>query len=951
MVASDNDHFEKNMALLKKNHPGVFEIISGDQEYSTKTEIVFSDDNKPNLKVKTSENECVFIHNHEDPGIESKTFLSMVGEHSTGVVLMYGMGLGYSILELLRNRKNLQYMIIFELNIEFFIHAIRQMDLAEIFTDNRVIICLGEPHDLNSFMAPANRALMLEDIHTLNLQSCFQVNQAYEKVSSLVFDYISAFNTEGATKIAHGRTFFENRLKHLTSMHHDKKLEDLAGRFKGVPALIIAAGPSLDKNIDQIAKAIGKAVIISVDTALPNLLNHGIIPDFITSIDYQELTYEKISGSAANPACRQISLICTSWVTDTVPKRFPAKNVFWAFSNNAMENWINVSMGGKMAVGGAGTVAHLNFTSARVLGCSPIIFVGQDLAFSNSRGHASNVVLSSDETTKRVLDSGQDILWVKGLVEPEVPTNRQMCGYKNVFEKMIKESEAKVINSTEGGALILGSENMPLDMAIDKFCTTEMDLDINHVQGQIDPLQSMESIVKMTKKLEKTIQKAEKLAGPIRKKLAGLKKDSQRITSFAFLPEKLKKKISDLDACHKKADNNQLWSIFDEMTMEGLRQNEREKQELDKLEGIPDKYFDWLSRSVERIDKVNTIRINNLGWFKKQLNELISYYTSEKSHLERIKKDETSLNAILELAKLYSQSGNYVLLEQMLDKYASSIENSAAIHYYYGMIALYHGDYETAEDRFQSALNCDDSYRDNIDKKRNEIADNYWKYAKTKNISFSGELNAIVGFLLLKGLKCCPGHAAITNEFRQFAENDLEKIKQTFEKKEEIKSDSSKKLLKKWIDLIAHKEISECLKKDTLYGFYFFYGKAWLNEENYQNALAYFQNALTVYPDNPDSYITIADIYFTIKEFDSGLQYLKSAVNLDKKYAVYWYNMGKNLQSQKDYQGAILAYEQYFIALPENISVLKEIGDCYIKLGNMEAAREAYQQFKNRCNK
>ncbi|MCK5349054.1 MAG: tetratricopeptide repeat protein, partial [Desulfobacula sp.] len=90
----------------------------------------------------------------------------------------------------------------------------------------------------------------------------------------------------------------------------------------------------------------------------------------------------------------------------------------------------------------------------------------------------------------------------------------------------------------------------------------------------------------------------------------------------------------------------------------------------------------------------------------------------------------------------------------------------------------------------------------------------------------------------------------------------------------------------------------------------------------------------------------IADIYFATMEFDSGLKYLKTAVSLDKKYAVYWYNMGKNLQSQRDYDGAILAYEQYFIALPEKNIALKEIGDCHTKLGNHEAAQEAYQQFE-----
>lgn len=950
MAALDSRYFEENMSLLKKNHMETFKALSiyQEQEHSDRTELVFAKNQKPNLSVQLSKDELVYIHQPEDPGSESETFLSIVGEDSTGVVLMFGMGLGYSVLELLRKRKKLQYIIVFELNNEFFVHAMKNMDLAELFTDKRVILSLGEPDNLYSLIGRASRALMLEDIHTLNLSSCFRANPAYEKLSSLVFDYMNAFNAEGTTKTAHGATFFENRLRHLTSMHHDQKLEDLAGRFKGVPALIVAAGPSLDKNIDQISKAMGKAVIIAVDTALPSLLSHGIKPDFITAIDYNELTYEKISGVASNPVSRQINLICTSWVADTVTKQFPANNIFWAFNNNPIENWINASLGGHMFIGGAGTVAHLNFTSATIMGCDPIIFVGQDLAFSNNKGHSSNVVLSGDETAKKALDGEQGIMWVKGLLEPEVPTNRQMHGYKITFERMIKELNGNVINSTEGGAFIEGAQTMPLTEAIEAFCTANAMIGSNHNQKQESPLQSVQVTIKEILKLEKIVKKADRLSGPVQKALIKLKKDPRKIHSFPELSVTLQKKISDLDACHKKADKSQLWSVFDEMTMEGLRQDEREKQKIGKLEGLPEKYMEWLLGSVERIDKVNQIRLSNLGKFKKQLNDLAVYYKSEKLKLEQIEKSESHLNDIFELAKLYFQSGNYVLLEKMLDRYAPKIKNfQSIVHYYYGIISLSHGDYETAENRFQLSVNCDGGYRKKIDKKRDEIANNYYKLA-CLNSTLADFGSSIVEMLLLKGLKCCPDHAGIKNEFRQSAENDLVKIEQSLKENSDPDFNVCKKNLNKWIALIGQEDlIVDCLKKETICSFYLLYGKMLVDASKYQEALSHYQKALSILPDLPDVYIALADIYFAIEEFDSGLLFLTKAVDLDKQYAAYWYNMGKNLQSQDDYNGAVLAYEQYFIALPEKIGVLKEIGDCHVKLGNLEAAQKAYQQLKN----
>ncbi|MCM2284567.1 MAG: DUF115 domain-containing protein [Desulfobacula sp.] len=937
MAKSDNILLKKNLSLLRKNFPDAFEQVSRVQEKQTDTELVFSENQKLNLKVKVDGNKEIFIHNQDDPGAEVEQFFPIVKENSTGIVLMFGMGLGYSVLELLRKREKIQYLVVFELNMDFFIHALENMDLTDVFTDKRVKLCLGNPDNLALIMAPVNKALMLENIHTLNLVTCFSVNKDYEDLSARVFDYINAFNTDGATKTRHGKTFFENRLKHLTSIHHDRKLEELAGRFKGIPAIIVAAGPSLDKNIDQIAKAMGKAVIISVDTALPGLLKHGVKPDFITAIDYNPLTYEKIAGQASDPICHQINLICTSWVTDTVTKQFPADNIFWAFGSNALENWINRSFGGRMAIGGVGTVAHLNFTSAQIMGCDPIIFVGQDLAFPNRKGHSSNVVLSSDEIVKKMFDSQRDMMWVKGNVDPKVPTSRQMHGYKHGFEIMIKGSNVKVINSTEGGAFIEGAEPMPLVRAIDEFCIDPVTVEIDHAQKQDSPVQSIESSIKEILKLEHIIQKEDKLIGQLKEKLGRLKKSHQRFVSFEGLPEKLKKKISDLDIISKKADASLIWPIFDEMTMDGLRQNEREIKELEKIQRIPDKYLEWLLRSIERMGKINKIRTKNLGGFKNQLSELVTYYCDEKRHREKFEKDKTDLKSIAELAKLYSDSGNYVLLGKMLEKCDPGIQKSALVQYYYGIVSLSRGDYEDADIRFKSALDDDASFAQKIDKNRNDIADYYCALAKSESTLVDFGI-AVVYALLIKGLKRCPGHAAIKNQLKQFAQNDLKKI--------EKEPESSKGLLEKWMNLIAtEKEVSGCLTENILKSFYLDYGKILVDEQKYQDALTHYQDALSILPVSADIYIALADINFIVGDLNSGVRYLKTAVDIDKEYAVYWYNMGKNLQMKKDYDGAILAFEQYFIALPDKTLALKEIGDCYTELGNHEAAKEAYKQY------
>lgn len=52
-----------------------------------------------------------------------------------------------------------------------------------------------------------------------------------------------------------------------------------------IPAIVVSAGPSLNNNIMELKKAVGKAFIIAVDTAVKPLVKAGIIPDMFAMLD------------------------------------------------------------------------------------------------------------------------------------------------------------------------------------------------------------------------------------------------------------------------------------------------------------------------------------------------------------------------------------------------------------------------------------------------------------------------------------------------------------------------------------------------------------------------------------------------------------------------------------------------------------------------------------------
>lgn len=387
--------------------------------------------------------------------------------------------------------------------------------------------------------------------------------------------------------------------------------------------------------------------------------------------------------------------------------------------------------------------------------------------------------------------------------------------------------------------------------------------------------------------------------------------------------------------------------MFDEMTMEGLRQDEREKNEIERLEGVPEKYLEWLSRSVKRTDRVNGIRQENVKFFKNRMNALISFYAKEKELLERIEDGRIDLPGVLSLAEIYYQNGDYILLDNFLNQYAE--EESAAVHFYRGVISLYRCEYEKAEQYFNQALALDEAYQEGINVKRREMADYYYDWALTVPFDSLIGLESKSGLhMRSKGLKSFPGHKLLREGFKDLAKKDLDKVMLSIQQGAGGDLAFNEKILKAWIDLLIDENtIRQCIPEDVKIAFFRHYGKILLDEKKFDKALENYKCALTLLPDRPELYIALTDLCFSMEEFDTGLKYLRAAVSLDRNFAVYWNNIGDNLSDRGDFQGAIFSYENYFAVMPEKIEVLRKIEECYLKLGNSEAAQEAQRQFEN----
>ena len=92
------------------------------------------------------------------------------------------------------------------------------------------------------------------------------------------------------TLVTNSRITCRNVANNLPTYLATPPIDTLRDHFKGMPAVVVAAGPSLQRNIDQLAELADRAVIICVQTTFKMLVDRGIRPHFVTSLDYHEMS-------------------------------------------------------------------------------------------------------------------------------------------------------------------------------------------------------------------------------------------------------------------------------------------------------------------------------------------------------------------------------------------------------------------------------------------------------------------------------------------------------------------------------------------------------------------------------------------------------------------------------------------------------------------------------------
>lgn len=316
------------------------------------------------------------------------------------------------------------------------------------------------------------------------------------------------------TKMFFCKRWFETLIKNIPYFVEGVPVDLYKDYYKNKPAIIVSAGPSLEKNIDQLKNLNNEFLIISGGRTLKSLLNKGIKPDLLTVADAGQISYDLVKGYIEEA---DVPLLFYEGTNEDVVSKHKGNKIF--FSTSAFIDKICETPISQFASGGS--VAHSMTSCAILMGCNPIIFIGQDLAYTNDKKYSS-ISLNSDGSGDFEDRCEKNDIFVEGIDGKPIRTSLELNYFRTSFEKIIKENpEIEFINATEGGARIHGTNEMKLSEVIKKYKNNKLEA-IQKLEYDINLKENAIKSLKEAKKSAKLIcNKSEKILEILKK----IKKD------------------------------------------------------------------------------------------------------------------------------------------------------------------------------------------------------------------------------------------------------------------------------------------------------------------------------------------------------------------------------------------------------------------------------------------
>lgn len=423
----------------------------------------------------------VQLHSRYEPRSEAERTAAAPNLAGAMLLFVHGFGLGYHFEAAAARAAADATVFVFEPRGEVLAAALAARDFSEQIAAGRLVVLIDADKALvfarlTPFMA-CTSAPVPRVKHPPSVSLAPAEHAEFERVTE---DFLSYAKTCVGTLVVNGRRTCENVARNLPWYVATPSVSRLAGAHCGEPAIIVSAGPSLRKNMHLLREAAGKCVMIAVQTTLRPLIEMGVRPQYVTSLDYHEICTRFFEHL---PPDLDSELIAEPKASSAIFNLYPGP--ISVLGNDFAESLLARCRPNKARLRAGATVAHLAFYLAEHMGCDPIIFVGQDLGFSDGLCYAPGTSYEDvwrpelgrfctveTKQWEQIVRDRPILRRVPDHAGRPTYTEERLFTYLQQFERDFAVCPSRVIDATEGGVLKRGATPMSLRESLDRFCTT-----------------------------------------------------------------------------------------------------------------------------------------------------------------------------------------------------------------------------------------------------------------------------------------------------------------------------------------------------------------------------------------------------------------------------------------------------------------------------------------------
>ncbi len=454
------NHFEANAALLAIRQP---ELASRLRTVTKKNVKVFCSASGLPTASYERDDSSFSLHSRYNPLRQAHRVLKKQDCSSADYFIFLGFGLGYLLDALIeRGIDRSNHFFIIESDLEILRAALEARNLSPILSLPRIHFAwpVSGPELADQWQRFFDPVQAQKSIYLMHHPSVALDTGLFRSAAEMIQSETFQIFTDINTLVANSQAFLDNFTENLFAAAKAPGVVKFAGMFPSTPAVIVSAGPSLDKNIHQLRGCEEQILILATDTALKPLLAAGIDPHFVLTGDPSHRNYLHLKGAPSKEAL----LVAEATSFPAVFSEFEGRNITCIFENSSLRSLSDL-LGNKGTLRAWGSVATMALDFALLLGCNPIAFIGQDLAHTNGRIYCSGLFFDEEwyagienpvkwKAQLQILRSAFHNVTMEDIFGRQIESTNKLTAYWNWMIKVFKKHpEVQFINATEGGIL------------------------------------------------------------------------------------------------------------------------------------------------------------------------------------------------------------------------------------------------------------------------------------------------------------------------------------------------------------------------------------------------------------------------------------------------------------------------------------------------------------------